>query len=263
MSRNTKSSLGFPGPQPQLSQYPAPPPATSSTSRNPQQPQPQPQPQSVPNIDANWRPRNALEALLAPMLGSGPDGVHIFTDDQLDAHLGVTGKPADVRARARQRVDEAANAAIEEANGVLSIWGFKPGANDKVHVIPIPNSELFVRLWDGGLADDGLFLLDFAERGPDGTLKATNSRGRFKLYPQSRPGIPNWPGPLISLEEAFGYKEHEIKEGAEKFSVPEASACILQREHHPPFVFDVPARQRSVLYAGLGPLGRTSTFANP
>ncbi|KAA1469120.1 hypothetical protein DENSPDRAFT_558753 [Dentipellis sp. KUC8613] len=226
-------------------------------------PTPHRHPQSQPSrgVLPDLIPRNDLEAAVKK---AAPDHYRDFfmTDDQLDAYLGVTRCSFEDRAAARKVHDDQANQRLKMRGGSVRSSGFKPLSGDPIHVVEIPNSPMRIRMWDGGVADQGLFLLDFVITDSDGKLKAVNSKGRFAIYSIYRPGIPYFPERVISWEEAYGWSPDEIFPGAEKFSVLEASRYMIKREGQPDFVFEAPGRERPHLLNTSNPVGE-AVLHNP
>lgn len=103
-----------------------------------------------------------------------------------------------------------------------------------------------MRLWDGGLKDDGLYLLDFYDMRK---RKAINSPADWEIHVLPRIArAPSFTGPLVSWEEATNIRREEILDGEERFSVLEGSPCVLQRNVGDggdfKFYFSVPDRTR-------------------
>ncbi|KAA1469122.1 hypothetical protein DENSPDRAFT_558990 [Dentipellis sp. KUC8613] len=210
-------------------------------------------------------PRNRFEQAIQGIPGHER---LLQTDDEVDARLRITNLSAEERAVRRKLYDEKVDKAMERSGGRVTTSGFKPSPDreESFYTIDIPDCDLKIRLWDGGLADDGLFLLDFVVKDDSsGLFKAVNSGGQFGIYPIHRPGILCSTGRLISWEEAWGIPLADIKPGCERFSLPEGAFYRLEREGMPrfDFVFRVPARERPHLLRTEIPIGRPSMLVNP
>ncbi|KAH9911836.1 uncharacterized protein B0H18DRAFT_1088856 [Fomitopsis serialis] len=119
----------------------------------------------------------------------------------------------------------------------------KPQPDDRnVYIVSIPNSDLVIRIWDGGMSGYRAFCLDFFD-----TRRRTpvNLPPGFSLWPSvaNAPSVFTMGGRLSSWENAFGKRGRQIPLGTEKWSVPEGSYITLKRRNHPEFTFAIPVRQ--------------------
>ncbi|KAF5367082.1 hypothetical protein D9758_004026 [Tetrapyrgos nigripes] len=114
----------------------------------------------------------------------------------------------------------------EETN--LIVVGLKPTKGDKTPIwtIPIPHTvpAQFIRLWDGGMRNYGLFCLDFVDS--DDVLVSLPEG--CKLIPDG------WPqeSALRSWEEGYsrGHPENPVVPGTEWFGIPSDVSCRLVRD---------------------------------
>ena len=112
--------------------------------------------------------------------------------------------------------------------------------------VPIPNTDLVIRMWDGGMEHYGQYCLDFYDTRRD---TAVNLPQDFSLWPAgaNMPGsfMMMMQGPLPSWETAIGSSTDRIPAGEEKWSVPAGSCITLKRSARPQddFTFAVPVRQ--------------------
>ncbi|TFY76468.1 hypothetical protein EWM64_g7542 [Hericium alpestre] len=191
---------------------------------------------------------NHWDAALDDIPGVAPH-FYATTDEDLNAlFLGLGFKQADL-AGMRAVYDERMNAMVAQGGGKISAIGAKPAPGEHIHIITIPNDNLAIRLWDGGLEDDGIFLFDFVDMR---TKKALNSPVGYKVHAfPNRYHMLNMPGPIISWEAAQNIPRTHIKPGEERFSVPESTPCALHRDGQEVFMFAVPERPRKQSIGGV------------
>jgi len=126
--------------------------------------------------------------------------------------------------------------------------GFKPrgAANENVMYYTVPNSELAIRIWSGGLESYGQYCIDFFH-----VRKriAVNTPRHFAISHALNPGVFTFGGKLVSWEEAM--KVGRLNDGQEKYSAPEGASLVLTRPSEPPFYFQLPIRSvpQTVVYA--------------
>ncbi|RPD76003.1 hypothetical protein L226DRAFT_534063 [Lentinus tigrinus ALCF2SS1-7] len=163
------------------------------------------------------------------------------------------------------------------------VVGAKPKQDDQnVYNLRIPNSDLAIRMWEGGMGPYGQFCVDFYDvkrkvsvNLPPGhslhpaTVSAPASFAHYgfaspvrhtTMYPP--PGFPmamNAPGfqmagQLRSWERNMGMRE--IPDGEEKWMIPQGAYITLKRDGHPDVVFQIPTLQPAfvALQPQLGPL---------
>ena len=110
--------------------------------------------------------------------------------------------------------------------------------------VPIPNTDLVIRMWDGGMQAYDQFCLDFYDHRRD---VAVNLPRGFSLWssPANMQGVFGMGGQLASWETAMGMSAADILPGQEKWSVPEGSFVVVRRDDRPneDFTFAVPRRQ--------------------
>ncbi|ETW75065.1 hypothetical protein HETIRDRAFT_108286 [Heterobasidion irregulare TC 32-1] len=187
--------------------------------------------------------RNRWEEALMSMPGA--PAYHFVTDEQLDKmFLSLGCKPSELAAR-RADYDKRMDSMLDLTGGKIPFIGAKPVAGERIHIFTITNDHLAIRLWDGGLQDDGQFLLDLVD---SRTKKPVNSPAGYKIYVLPRVGrMLGIPGPLMSWEVATNIPRKDIKDGEERFSVLEGSPCMLRRPGKDDFFFAVPDRARDPL----------------
>lgn len=92
----------------------------------------------------------------------------------------------------------------------------KPQPGDNIVTFNIPDGPLNIRVWDGGLAKDGLYMLDFVQKS---TGEPVNASPEYLIYPVSSTHVALLgSGPLVSWAIACGISP--IPAGAEKFTAP-------------------------------------------
>ena len=124
----------------------------------------------------------------------------------------------------------------------------KPGHGDQLYIINIPDDNLALRFFDGGMERKRIFCFDFVDAQ---TREATNSPSDYEIHALPNPHhMLNIPGPIISWEAAMNIPRNQIKKGEERFSVPEGTHCVLLRPGKPRFDFEAPERPR-VLEQGI------------
>ncbi len=108
----------------------------------------------------------------------------------------------------------------------LRLLQARPTERTEFSSIPIPNSDLVIRFWDGGMSQYRQFCLDFYDvrRGTHVPLPAG-----WELWPavHNVPGTFTMSGPLMSWEQAMGVDPGPS--GDEKWSVPEGAYITLVR----------------------------------
>ncbi|KZT02562.1 uncharacterized protein LAESUDRAFT_661564 [Laetiporus sulphureus 93-53] len=179
-----------------------------------------------------------------------PPHFYATTDEDLNAlFLGLGFKQAEL-AGMRAEYDKRMNAMLAQGGGKISVIGAKPVPGEHIHIILIPNDDnLAIRLWDGGLEDDSIFLFDFIDMR---TKKAVNSPVGYEVHAfPNRYHMLNMPGPIISWEAAQNIQRKHIKPGEERFSVPEGTPCALHRHGQEVFMFAAPERPRKQSIHGV------------
>ena len=126
--------------------------------------------------------------------------------------------------------------------------------------VPIPNTDLVIRMWDGGMEHYGQYCLDFYNTRRDTALNLPQD---FSLWPAgaNMAGSYMMHGPLPSWEAAMGYSPDRIPAGEEKWSVPAGSYITLKRSARPQddFTFAIPVRQlyaQTIVQPTRGPVHR-------
>lgn len=113
----------------------------------------------------------------------------------------------------------------------------RPGV-DEVMVYNIPNSDLAIRIWEGGMRDLGQYCLDLVSRARRGEVVNTPKAWKFTFVPLPGTFMPG--GQLLPWETNFGIRE--VLPGQERYSAPEGSRLALIRDGCPPFLFQIPTR---------------------
>ncbi|TFY83266.1 hypothetical protein EWM64_g737 [Hericium alpestre] len=183
--------------------------------------------------------RNHWDAALDDIPNVAPH-FYATTDEDLNAlFLGLGFKQAEL-AGMRAEYDERMNAMF--AQGQTRSRRAHPYHSDS-------ERQSRIRLWDGGLEDDGIFLFDFVDMR---TKKAVNSPVGYEVHAfPNRYHMLNMPGPIISWEAAQNIQRKHIKPGEERFSVPEGTSCALHRRGQEIFMFAVPERPRKQSIHGV------------
>jgi len=115
--------------------------------------------------------------------------------------------------------------------------GRKPLPGDaSVHYFPIPNSNLALRVWSGGLEEAKQMFFDFF----DCTLRvAVNTPEGFDVYNVDNPGGLAPYGRLLSWERAYD-RNKTPRPGFEKYSALEGSRIMIKRPYEEPCFFRIP-----------------------
>ncbi|OBZ74085.1 hypothetical protein A0H81_06268 [Grifola frondosa] len=189
-----------------------------------------------------WKPRNAFEEHLEGVHPSWfpPDAKLFYSDKDFDELFRSIGVPEDELAEKRRLFDNNVNEMMASCGGKIEYVGFKPEGNaGDVQFYAIPDCELSIRIWTGGMDRHGQWLLDFFNRT---TSCAVNAPDGFGFYPIQRPGFFTMSGPdgrLPSWEET-AYGHQATVPGEERFSVPEGSWWALKRPGKEDFCFVLP-----------------------
>ena len=77
---------------------------------------------------------------------------------------------------------------------------------------------------------------DVVERG------AMNTPYGYVISSYPTPGVPAYPGELVSWEIAWGWERDRIPAGLEKYSAMEGSRLVLTRPGKMPYYFEIPRR---------------------
>ncbi len=133
----------------------------------------------------------------------------------------------------------------------------KPKPDEAVYSLPIANTDLAIRIWEGGMRENNQYCLDFFDTR---RRTAVNLPPNYSLWPSvsNMPGAFTMGGPMPSWEKALGYAPDAIPAGEEKWSVPAGSYITLKRGMPPQdvFTFAVPVYQSSthILHPSFGNL---------
>ncbi|KDQ15361.1 hypothetical protein BOTBODRAFT_290216 [Botryobasidium botryosum FD-172 SS1] len=130
---------------------------------------------------------------------------------------------------------EAGHKLFKEA--MKRIIGVKPKLGDgdeTVQEYPIPESEYCIRVWGGGLVDDGRCCFDFTQNG-----RAVNTPPEYKIIsiPQPTDSFPE-EVEVKSAEASAGIKD--IIEGEEKYFVEQGAHYRVIRPNKPDVIFVIP-----------------------
>ncbi|EIM87170.1 uncharacterized protein STEHIDRAFT_168002 [Stereum hirsutum FP-91666 SS1] len=207
-----------------------------------------PTPQSDPQAAPGTRiARNNFErALLKLPQKYIPDSA-FASDAELDRINRVSGIPEDQLAAARKHYHEQCD--IMFPTQTIRTMGFKPSKGERVRLFEIPDSDLSIRLWDGGLEAQGQYFLDFINTQSG---LAQNSPHDWVLYSQYPDNGPFYNDRLKSWEEAWGFSKEKILPGEEKFSIGQGAWCGLERPGvDEVFWFAIPGRR--LPHATTGP----------
>ncbi|KAH9950528.1 hypothetical protein B0H21DRAFT_802429 [Amylocystis lapponica] len=181
-------------------------------------------------------PRNKVEMLTYELVGNGPETHHLYiTDEEIDRDLLANG--ITPTAESRQEFLDLMDKKMLNSDGKAHIMGMKPRAGEEIFTITITGSpNLVIRFFDGGLAPDSAFALDFFDFSAN---KAVNSPEGWAISIVPIPGTLSMlcSGPLKSWEENSGYRRSEIPPGEERVNMPEGALCQLDRPGFEPFWF--------------------------
>ncbi|KAF8548882.1 hypothetical protein OG21DRAFT_1448613 [Imleria badia] len=122
--------------------------------------------------------------------------------------------------------------------GKPPILGEKPQSNDpNLLYIRIPNTNLSICFWPGGMEQYGQCCFDFfnpTEHTP------VNTPNGFIITPLPQPGNIPFEKKLKSWKEAM--QVANIIEGLEKYSAPEGMRLMLTYPEEAPFYFQIPSK---------------------
>jgi len=110
----------------------------------------------------------------------------------------------------------------------------------------VPNSQLAIRIWSGGLERFGQYCIDIFHAVDH---IAMNTPKDFTISHAPNPGVFTFGDQLVSWEVAMKVKH--LNDGAEKYSAPEGSSLVLTRPDEEPFYFRLPVRSvpQTMVYA--------------
>lgn len=116
--------------------------------------------------------------------------------------------------------------------------------DETIHYCPIPATNYIIRLYDGGMERQNLYMLDFLDR-VDRSCVAPPPGAMLSIVKIDGPPAPILLGPQISIQERdreILRREFDIKQ----FLVPEGGTCKLDFDvgGREPFKFKVPKRPR-------------------
>lgn len=124
----------------------------------------------------------------------------------------------------------------------------KPALDDPATVyVRIPNSQLAIRIWPGGMAHLGQFCFDFFD-----------VARRVPVDPPAGYTIEDSTGGTqMTWEAAFEWTA-SAPSGSQKYSAPEGTHLVLRRPGEAPLHFRIPVRPRApVQYVAFAPLEST------
>ncbi|KAI0629982.1 hypothetical protein C8Q77DRAFT_1160974 [Trametes polyzona] len=149
------------------------------------------------------------------VLGTDPEGLHRFLDEQLDYALedGLT----------YQELMDGATSALDE-----HVFGPRPGETYGIFVRPIPDSKYSMRLFPGKETSRD-YCLNFFVLTTTG--KPVNFPFKFDLFAGSGHDSPVGFAPAVALpplDSAFGFFTEQDPPGEEKFLLRDGQSCILR-----------------------------------
>jgi hypothetical protein len=119
-----------------------------------------------------------------------------------------------------------------------------------VFLVPIPGSDHAVRLFDGGLRDQQMWILDFYDFDQQKAVNSFESGLKYTLVQiglsttmDSSEATPQEIMSLSSWEHNSRIKEEDMVSGAERFSVMEGTICALKKSGEILIYFQAPRRE--------------------
>ncbi|KAJ6596110.1 hypothetical protein B0H10DRAFT_1924817 [Mycena sp. CBHHK59/15] len=174
-------------------------------------------------------------------------GVAPITVDNLASELASQGIPESRIEEEAIKLHSLFDEQISKNGGHIARIGAKPedtAKDDDVILFDIPGTHYTVRVFPGETGPStGMWYLDFYDlmrREP------VNTPQGFNIYLVGPPELLAGPGPLISMERAYGVPQKDIRPGQEKFGLPERAWCKLERPGREPFFFRMPSRNEPV-----------------
>ncbi|KAK7694146.1 hypothetical protein QCA50_001326 [Cerrena zonata] len=198
--------------------------------------------------------RNDLEAYFLDVLHLSPEDAKLAFPSEagIDLVMRTPTNASDAeRSRRRQLYHTIASKKLHNTERKPVIIGKKPVAGElDVHLVDIPDDTLAIRLWAGGMADQGIYLLDFFNVVEDMPVNTPNG---YILSPIPTPGQFCPVSQLVSWEESMSSRFPEATaatrlqrgaEGTDRYSIMEGMGCQLTRPNREPFYFLIPTRPR-------------------
>ncbi|EIW75162.1 hypothetical protein CONPUDRAFT_169573 [Coniophora puteana RWD-64-598 SS2] len=195
--------------------------------------------------------RNRYEQHMYDTFGDGPEYEQFYvSDEHLNGLFRDLGIPESEFAKYRRDYDARMEKQLDMNGGKIDCQGRKPRPDEDptiehVHVVHIPgNDSLVIRLWDGGLEDDGEFCLDIYDMSTKISINSSELGFSFNVAP--KPGTLSvlCGGRLRSWEDNAGYTPERILPGEERFSALEGAYLALRQPNSDLFWFKVPMRNR-------------------
>ncbi|KAI0748863.1 hypothetical protein C8Q74DRAFT_1311088 [Fomes fomentarius] len=180
-----------------------------------------------------------------------------MSEAELHAQMKLLGATDETMEAAIAGLNYCVEDAMKAPGPRILVMGWKPQPGERnFYSVRVPDSELAIRMWDGGMGTYRQFCLDFYDTR---ARTAVNLPQGYALWPAAAnpPGVFMIGGPLRSWENAYGLEGATIPAGEEKWSVPEGAFITLVRVGAPDFTFAVPVRNQyaaGVVHAEYGVL---------
>lgn len=118
-----------------------------------------------------------------------------------------------------------------------------PDPDQPVLYFNIPDSDLIIRLWSGGLESLGQYMFDFFHAS---ARTPTNAPDDHKIFPVVAPGSSAFHGEYVPWEAAWkvamGADYNSDGNNAGRYSAPEGTRPVLMHPNHENFYFEIPYR---------------------
>ncbi|EIW75165.1 hypothetical protein CONPUDRAFT_159297 [Coniophora puteana RWD-64-598 SS2] len=195
--------------------------------------------------------RNRWEQYVYDKYGDGPAFEEIYiSDEQLNKHLRLLNIPESQLADYRREYDTLWEGHLDSNGGKVICQGMKPWpdadpSTDHICVVHIPDKkDLVIRIWDGGLEEEGQFCLDVYDMDAQIAINTSELGFSFNVVPLAGTLSVLCGGRLQSWEARTGCTPEQILPGEERFSVIEGAYLALCRPNLDPFWFKIPTRNR-------------------
>ncbi|KIJ60070.1 hypothetical protein HYDPIDRAFT_32645 [Hydnomerulius pinastri MD-312] len=135
-------------------------------------------------------------------------------------------------------------------DGRPPVLGEKPHPDDPtIQHFNIPDSDLAIRIWSGGMERHRQYCLDFFDTCRRCAVDTPDGYEILFLSDVYMPGEK-----LVTWETAMDVAPEDLLPGAEKYSVTEGSELVLKRPGRDDFLFQIPVRPNPQGYVFAQPV---------